>query len=100
MIKSQNQYNYNYIDVYGYKYNEKGEEMAFDNTKNKISNMLKSTEVNHENEKVQGVIDNFERTKQYQFTLQPSVREKINQLAKEAGYRSASSYLNDYFKKL
>lgn len=74
--------------------------MAFDNTKNKISNMLKSTEDRQEVEKVHNPINNFERTKQYQFTMQPSVREKINQLAKEAGYRSASSYLNDYFKKL
>ena len=32
--------------------------------------------------------------------LSKEFREKINQLAKEAGYRSASSYLNDYFKKL
>ena len=74
--------------------------MAFDNTKTKISNMLKSREDKQEVEKVHNPINNFERTKQYQFTLQPSVREKINQLAKEAGYRSASSYLNDYFKKL
>lgn len=41
----------------------------------------------------------YERTKQYQFTLQPSVREKIDQLAKENGYRSASGFINDYFKK-
>ena len=42
----------------------------------------------------------FEKTKQFQFTLQPSVRKKINRLAKENGYRSASSFLNDYFKNL
>ena len=42
----------------------------------------------------------FEKTKQFQLTLQPSVREKINRLAKENGYRSASSFLNDYFKNL
>jgi ORF16-like protein len=46
------------------------------------------------------VVEDFERTKQFQFTLQPSVREKINRLAKENGYRSASSFLNDYFKNL
>ncbi|MGT2728531.1 hypothetical protein ACVRWQ_01060 [Streptococcus phocae subsp. salmonis] len=74
--------------------------MAFDNTKHKISNMLRATEDNQEVEKTRSSINNFERTKQYQFTMQPSVREKINQLAKEAGYRSASSYLNEYFKKL
>lgn len=32
------------------------------------------------------------------FSLQPSVREKITQIANERGYRSASSFLNDYFK--
>lgn len=42
----------------------------------------------------------FERTKQFQFTLQPSVREKISRLAKENGYRSAASYVNDHFKNL
>ncbi|MGYP000079685358 len=42
----------------------------------------------------------FEKTKQFQLTLQPSVREKISRLAKENGYRSASSYVNDHFKNL
>lgn len=32
------------------------------------------------------------------FSLQPSVREKITQIAHSRGYRSASSFLNDYFK--
>lgn len=44
--------------------------------------------------------ETFERTKQYQFTLQPSVREKIDKLSKEKGYRSASSFINDFFKNL
>lgn len=43
---------------------------------------------------------NFERTKNFQFTLQPSVRQKITDLARERGYRSASSFLNDFFKNL
>ncbi|WP_080569319.1 hypothetical protein [Streptococcus sobrinus] len=43
---------------------------------------------------------NFERTKNFQFTLQPSVRQKITDEARERGYRSASSFLNDFFKNL
>lgn len=70
--------------------------MAFDNKQSSISQMIKATE----NKAVTTSEDGFERTKQFQFTLQPSVREKMAQLAKENGYRSVSSYLNDYFKKL
>ena len=86
-----------YIYIYKYKYTEKmGENMAFDNNQDKISNLLKATEAattqNHNSN------FEFERTKKYMFSLQPSVREKINQIANERGYRSASSFLNDYFK--
>lgn len=42
----------------------------------------------------------FEKTKAYPFTLQPSVRKKIDKLAEKAGAKSASSYLNEYFKQL
>lgn len=74
--------------------------MAFDKNNKKISEMLKATEEKETKQEVVKVVEDFERTKQFQFTLQPSVREKINRLAKENGYRSASSFLNDYFKKL
>lgn len=72
--------------------------MAFDNNKEKISIMLKQTELSKE-KIIKDSWSEFERTKQYQFTLQPSVREKIDRLAKEKGYRSASSFLNSYFKE-
>ncbi|MFR3855198.1 MULTISPECIES: hypothetical protein [Streptococcus] len=62
--------------------------------------MLKATEEKETKQEVVRVVEDFERTKQFQFTLQPSVREKIALLAKENGYRSASSFLNDYFKNL
>ncbi|MGT2636773.1 hypothetical protein ACVRWL_03020 [Streptococcus ratti] len=74
--------------------------MAFDNKQSSISEMIKATENKKNPSSEVSVEDRFERTKQFQFTLQPSVREKITRLAKENGYRSASSYLNDYFKKL
>ena len=74
--------------------------MAFDKNNKNISEMLKATEEKETKQEVVKVVEDFERTKQFQFTLQPSVREKINRLAKENGYRSASSFLNDYFKSL
>ena len=74
--------------------------MAFDKNNKNISEMLKATEEKEKKQEVVKVVEDFERTKQFQFTLQPSVREKINRLAKENGYRSASSFLNDYFKNL
>ena len=74
--------------------------MAFEKKNSNISKMLKSTEEKEHRTEVVKVGEDFERTKQFQFTLQPSVRKKINRLAKENGYRSASSFLNDYFKNL
>lgn len=74
--------------------------MAFDKNNKNLSEMLKATEEKETKQEVVKVVEDFERTKQFQFTLQPSVREKINRLAKENGYRSASSFLNDYFKNL
>ena len=74
--------------------------MAFDKNNKNISEMLKATEEKETKQEVVKVVEDFERTKQFQFTLQPSVREKISRLAKENGYRSASSFLNDYFKNL
>ena len=74
--------------------------MAFDKDNRNISEMLKATEEKVAKSEVVKVVEEFERTKQFQFTLQPSVREKIALLAKENGYRSASSFLNDYFKNL
>ena len=74
--------------------------MAFEKKNSNISKMLKATEEKEHITEVVKVGEDFERTKQFQFTLQPSVRKKINRLAKENGYRSASSFLNDYFKNL
>ena len=73
--------------------------MAFDKKQKDISRMLKATDQENEPSSV-GFSDSFERTKQYQFTLQPSVRKNIDRLAQENGFRSASSYINDFFKKM
>ena len=83
--------------------------MAFEKKNSNISKMLKATEEKAQLPEATLVAsfnqwkergEDFERTKQFQFTLQPSVRKKITRLAKENGYRSASSFLNDYFKNL
>ncbi|HEL1757085.1 TPA: hypothetical protein U2C93_001436 [Streptococcus suis] len=44
--------------------------------------------------------EEFERKKQYQFMLKPSNREKLNELAKESGSRSASDYLDKWLESL
>lgn len=61
----------------------------------KVSNLEDVKEVQSEEDEIL-----FEKTKPYQFTLQPSVRKKIKQLAKKSGAKSSSSYLNEYFKRL
>ena len=55
--------------------------MAFDKNNKNISEMLKATEEKETKQEVVKVVEDFERTKQFQFTLQPSVREKINRLS-------------------
>ncbi|HFI0313903.1 hypothetical protein [Streptococcus sp. VTCC 12886] len=42
----------------------------------------------------------FERKKQYQFMLKPSNREKLTELAKDSGSRSASDYLDKLIESL
>ncbi|HEL2511059.1 hypothetical protein ACS60R_05910 [Streptococcus suis] len=73
--------------------------MAFENKKSSISKILQETKQVAGNPR--GVdFGGHERTKQYQFSLQPSVREKLNQIASEKGYRSASSFLNELIKNM
>lgn len=97
--------------------------MAFNNVRKEMSRALdhstnnkEANQVNQVNlSKIKSKVDNtteikskhlnqqkmqFEKTKAYPFTLQPSVRKKIDKLALEAGAKSASSYLNEYFKRL
>lgn len=41
-----------------------------------------------------------ERTKTYTFTLQPSIRKKLDIIAKEHNYKSSSKFLNELIKKM
>lgn len=67
--------------------------MAFKPKEKEISKIIEATTT----PAVQPVFSpeaSFERKKQYQFTLKPSNREKLGRLAKAAGARSASDYLD------
>ena len=44
--------------------------------------------------------ESFERKKQFQFTLKPSNRKKLDEIAKAAGAKSASDYLDKLIESL
>lgn len=44
--------------------------------------------------------DEEERTKNYTFSLQPSVRKRLDILAKEHNFKSASKFLNELIKSM
>lgn len=41
-----------------------------------------------------------EKKQRYQFTLEPRIRKKIEELAKENGYNSSSEFLNELIKSI
>lgn len=66
--------------------------MAFKPKEKEIAKILEDTDVTSQQPEI--IIPSFETKKQYQFTLKPSNREKLNRLAQAAGARSASDYLD------
>lgn len=42
----------------------------------------------------------YEKTKNFTFSLQPSVRKKMDDLAEQQGYNAASKFLNELIKSL
>lgn len=44
--------------------------------------------------------ESFERKKQFQFTLKPSNRKKLDKIAQAAGAKSASDYLDKWLESL
>jgi hypothetical protein len=78
--------------------------MAFELEKNK-NQSLQDSEIKQENIK-QGMIlpsknqSERERKKSYTFTLKPSIRNQLSQIAKQQGYNSDSQFLNDLIKNL
>ncbi|HEM3504611.1 TPA: hypothetical protein U1B13_000543 [Streptococcus suis] len=68
--------------------------MAFKPKEKEISQLIQTTNPSVAQPIFSPNEGNYERKKQYQFTLKPSNREKLNQLAMAAGARSASDYLD------
>lgn len=80
--------------------------MAFEHNNEKLTrSIIDSNKVISDNSKEKEIIipvfsEDLERTKNYTFSLQPSVRKKLDHLAKEKGYRSSSKLLNSLIKNL
>lgn len=79
-------------------------EMAFEPNNIKITNSIKNqnniTKEKTEELNIPSFVDDVEKTKNYTFSLQPSVRKKLNLIAKEQGYPSASRFFNDLIKNM
>ena len=70
--------------------------MAFTPKEKEISQIIEAT---HQREQPPDIdsFESFERKKQFQFTLRPSNRKKLDQVA---GAKSASDYLDKLIEKL
>ncbi|MGT2920665.1 hypothetical protein D7D54_05585 [Streptococcus chosunense] len=76
--------------------------MAFTPKEKEISQIIEAT---HQPEQLSDVasfesFESFERKKQFQFTLKPSNRKKLDKIAKAAGAKSASDYLDKLIESL
>jgi hypothetical protein len=79
--------------------------MAFDPKNKKIQQALREPEnkkINGSEEKVSlpSYKEKEEKTQNYTFSLQPSVRKKLTAISKEQGFPSASSFINELIKGL
>ena len=93
------QYNYIYKHKYNYKYNWKEIVMAFIPKEKEISQIIEATRQPEQISEVAN-FESFERKKQFQFTLKPSNRKKLDEIAKAAGAKSASDYLDRWLESL
>lgn len=78
--------------------------MAFNPENKQIKQALQKTEKIEPKDKlvipVFNDADEDERTKNYTFSLQPSVRKRLDTLAKEHNFKSASKFLNELIKNM
>lgn len=78
--------------------------MAFEPTNKKLTETVRnertSAEVSTDKLSVPVFVDDIERTKNYTFSLQPSVRKQLDSLAREQGFKSSSKFLNELIKGL
>ena len=75
--------------------------MAFTPKEKEISQIIEASS-QPQPEQISDVanFESFERKKQFQFTLKPSNRKKLDEIAKEAGAKSASDYLDKLIESL
>lgn len=73
--------------------------MASTPKEKKISQIIEAT---YQSDQISNVtsFESFERKKQFQFTLKPSNRKKLDKIAKAAGAKSASDYLDKLIESL
>jgi len=76
--------------------------MAFDKDKReKMRNAINNEEVGERNISVPNQDEQEdEPRKPFTFTLQPSMRDKLNKVARENNYKSTSRFLNDLINEL
>ena len=79
--------------------------MAFNPENRNIKKALQKNESERPTEPKDKLIipvfnDENERTKNYTFTLHPSVRKRLDGLAKEHNFKSASKFLNELIKNM
>ena len=78
--------------------------MAFNPENKQIKQALQKTEQIEPKDKlvipVFNDADEDERTKNYTFSLQPSVRKRLDALAKEHNFKSASKFRNELIKNM
>ena len=75
--------------------------MAFTPKEKEISQIIEaSSQPDRTPNEVEVEFGSFERKKQFQFTLKPSNRKKLDEIAKAAGAQSASDYLDKLIERL
>ena len=75
--------------------------MAFTPKEKEISQIIEaSSQLDRTPNEVAVEFESFERKKQFQFTLKPSNRKKLDKIAKAAGAKSASDYLDKLIENL
>lgn len=75
--------------------------MAFAPKEKEISQIIEaSSQLDRTPNEVAVEFESFERKKQFQFTLKPSNRKKLDKIAKAAGAKSASDYLDKLIESL
>lgn len=75
--------------------------MAFTPKEKEISQIIEaSSQSDRTPNEIAVEFESFERKKQFQFTLKPSNRKKLDEIAKAVGAKSASDYLDKLIESL